>query len=356
MKISQLRSQIDQLDQKILELLNDRAGLSRCVGQIKNRQGATIYVPDREWEVYQRLLRLNRGPLKGEAVKAIYREIMSGALALEKSLQIAYLGPAATFTHQAALEKFGASVGYVGLDSISTVFSEVEKGRCDYGVVPIENSTEGVVNHTLDMFIHSDLRICSEILLEVSHCLMAVCPMKQVRRIYSNPQAIAQCRNWLERHLSGVELIEVSSTTKAAQLAQMTKKNSKSAAIASQLAAEQYGLKVLAKGIEDSAENQTRFLVIGKTIAKPTQNDKTSIMCSIQDKVGALYEMLKIFKDNRINLTKIESRPSKRKAWEYYFFIDLQGHYETPKVKSALVRVERKSRFLKILGSYPAAN
>lgn len=355
MKISQLRRHIDRLDQKILELLNDRANLSRRVGQIKGRQGASIYVPDREWEIYQRLLRLNRGPLKGEAVKAIYREIMSCSLALEKAIRIAYLGPAATFTHQAALGKFGASVSYTGLDSISAVFSEVEKGRCDYGVVPIENSTEGVVNHTLDMFIHSDLRICSEILLEITHCLMAVCSMKQVRRVYSNPQAIAQCRHWLERHLPGVEWVEVSSTTKAAQLAQAAKKNPKSAAIASQLAAEQYGLRILAKGIEDSAENQTRFLVIGKTIAKPTQNDKTSIMCSIQDKVGALYEMLKIFKDSRINLTKIESRPSKKKAWEYYFFIDLEGHCETPKVKSALARVERKSRFLKILGSYPAA-
>lgn len=353
MKISQLRRQIDQLDQKILELLNDRATLSRCVGQIKNRQGASIYVPDREWEIYRRLLRSNRGPLKGESVKAIYREIMSGSLALEKVIQIAYLGPAATFTHQAALEKFGSSVGYVGLDSISVVFSEVEKEGCDYGVVPIENSTEGVVNHTLDMFIHSDLRICSEILLEITHCLMAVCSMKQVRRVYSNPQAIAQCRHWLERYLSGVELIEVSSTTKAAQ---MTKKSPKSAAIASQLAAEQYGLKILARGIEDGTENQTRFLVIGKTIAKPTQNDKTSIMCSIPDKVGALGETLKIFKDKQINLTKIESRPSKKKAWEYYFFIDLEGHCERPKIKSALARVERKSRFLKILGSYPAAN
>ncbi len=352
MRLSQLRRQIDQLDQKILKSLNERANLSRRVGQVKNRQGASIYVPDREWAVYQRLLRLNQGPLKEEAVKAIYREIMSGSLALEKPIQIAYLGPAATFTHQAALEKFGSSVDYSGLDSISSVFSEVEKGRCDYGVVPIENSTEGVVNHTLDMFIHSDLRICSEILLEITHCLMAACSINQVRRVYSNPQAIAQCRHWLERRLSNVELIEVSSTTKAAQMA---KKDPKSAAIASRLAAQQYGLKILAKGIEDNTENQTRFLVIGKTIAKPTQNDKTSIMCSIPDKVGALEGTLRIFKDKRINLTKIESRPSKKKAWEYYFFIDLEGHCQTPKIKSALARVERKSRFLKILGSYPAA-
>lgn len=352
MKLSQLRSQIDQIDQKILELLNERANLIRRVGQIKRRRGASIYVPDREWAVYQRLLRLNRGPLKEEAVKAVFREIMSGSLALEKPIQIAYLGPAATFTHQAALEKFGDSVGYAGLDSISAVFAEVEKERCDYGVVPIENSTEGVVNHTLDMFIHSDLRICSEILLEITHCLMARCSLEHVRRIYSNPQAIAQCRHWLEKHLANAELIEVSSTTKAAQLAV---KNPRSAAIASRLAARQYRLNILARGIEDSTENQTRFLVIGRTIAKPTRNDKTSIMCSISDKVGALEETLRIFKDKKINLTKIESRPSKRKAWEYYFFIDLEGHCQTPKIKSALARVEKKSRFLKILGSYPAA-
>ena len=352
MKISQLRRQIDQLDRKILELLNERARLSLEVGKIKVKEGGSIYVPDREWKVYQQLSRLNKGPMRKSSIYAIYREIMSGSLALEKPLKIGYLGPAATFTHQAALEKFGASVTYSGLDSIPSVFSEVEKEQADYGVVPIENSTEGVVNHTLDMFMDSDLKICSEILLEIHHCLIAGGGIHSIRRVYSNPQAIAQCRRWINRHLSNVELIEVSSTTKAAQLA---KKDSKSAAIASRLAAAEYGLKILAEGIEDSSENLTRFLVIGKTIAKSTGKDKTSIMCSIQDRVGALYEMLKTFKTARINLTKIESRPSKRKAWEYYFFIDLEGHCEQTKVKRTLENLQTRCRFLKILGSYPAA-
>ena len=352
MKISQLRKQIDLLDQKILERLNQRARLSHRVGEIKLKEGKSIYVPDREWEVYQQLLRFNKGPLNESAIRAIYREIMSGSLALEKPLRVAYLGPSASFTHQAALEKFGSSVTHEGMNSIPSVFFEVGKERCDYGVVPIENSTEGVVNHTLDMFIHSDLKICSEILLEISHCLMALSSIKQIRKVYSNPQALAQCRVWLLKHLSGVELVEVSSTTKAAQLA---RKNSKSAAIASRLAASEYHLKILAEGIEDSSENLTRFLVIGKTIANPTQQDKTSLMFSLKDRVGALHAVLKIFKDHGINLTKIESRPSKRRAWEYYFFVDLQGHCENQKVRSALEKIEKKCSFLKILGSYPMA-
>ena len=353
MNLAQLRKQIDELDQEILEILNNRARLIWDVRQVKAKKGTSIYVPDREWEIYQRLFRLNKGPLKDESVKAIFREIMSGSLALEKPLQIAYLGPPATFTHQSALSKFGSSVAYTSVNSISDVFTEVEKSRCDYGVVPIENSTEGVVNHTLDMFIDSELKICSEILLEISHHLIADRPLAKIHRIYSNPQAFAQCRNWIESHLPGRELIEVSSTTRAAQLA---KEHSGSSAIASSLAARQYGLKILAKSIEDHNENLTRFLVIGRTLAGPTKNDKTSVMFSIKDRVGALQEMLEPFKKNGINLTKIESRPSKKKAWEYYFFIDFRGHYQDQKVQSALRQLQRKCQLLKILGSYPAAN
>jgi len=241
-------------------------------------------------------------------------------------------------------------VNYSSCSSITEVFREVEVGRSDYGVIPVENSTEGAVSHTLDMFIDSDLKICSEVLLDISHNLIGKCALKSVKRIYSNPQVFGQCRRWLDSHLSGVELVEVSTTSRAAEIASREKR---SCAIASILAAKKYKLKIFARDIEDSASNITRFLVIGRHIPLPTKNDKTSIVFSCKDRVGVLHDMLVPFKKNDVNLAKIESRPSKKKAWEYYFFIDMVGHYKDANVKRALKGLENHCSYFKLLGSYP---
>jgi chorismate mutase/prephenate dehydratase len=353
MEIAQLRKRIDTVDQKIVEFLNRRAELILEIGKLKKKTRESVYVPDRERQVYERVARMNKGPLAADAIKAIYREIMSSALSLEKLIRIAYLGPPATFTHIAAMHKFGSQVQYLDCKSISDVFIEVEKANADYGVVPIENSIEGAVNHTLDMFIDSDLKVCSEVSLEIEHNLLANCRKHQIKKVYSNPQVFGQCRIWLESNLPRVELAEVSSTTRAAEIASREKF---SAAIASDLAARSYGLKILASSIEDSPHNVTRFLIIGKTIVRPTGKDRTSIMFSIKDRVGALHDMLVPFKKYKINLTKIESRPSKRKPWEYYFFVDLVGHSQDRKIKLAIEELERSCSYFKLLGSYPIAD
>jgi len=349
MELARLRKRIDDIDKKLVEILNRRAELSLEIGKIKKKNKLSVYSPDRESEVYRRAVAKNEGPMHDESIQAIYREIMSATLSLEGPMRIAYLGPVATFTHLASIKKFGSSVEYIPVNSITEVFTEVEKGRAEYGVVPIENSIEGAINHTLDMFIESDLKICSEISLEVSHNLMGNGKGK-IRKVYSKPEVFGQCRLWLEANLPNVELIDVSSTAKAADIVRLQKN---SACIASILAAKCYGLKILAKSIEDYSHNVTRFLVIGKTEPNPTSNDKTSIMVSVKDKVGALHAMLVPFKKNRITLTKIESRPSKKRAWDYYFYVDLKGHYKDSMVKKALSELEREAKFIKVLGSYP---
>jgi chorismate mutase/prephenate dehydratase len=263
------------------------------------------------------------------------------------------MGPAASFSNLAALKRFGSQVEYVACDSIGGVFIEVEKDGANYGVVPIENSIEGAISYTLDMFMDSDLKICSQVILDVSHNLLALCSKEKIKKVYSNPQVFGQCRIWLQENLPCVEMIEVSSTTRAAQIACREKY---SACIASSLAAKVYGLRVIAEDIEDSPHNITRFLVIGKSEVPATGNDKTSILFSIKDKVGALHDMLLPFKKYKINLTKIESRPSKKRAWDYYFFVDLEGHRDNPRVKKALNELENKCKFLKILGSYPVGD
>ncbi|MEI8176472.1 MAG: prephenate dehydratase [Candidatus Omnitrophota bacterium] len=351
MDLTHLRKKIDTIDQRIVRDLNERARVSIEIGKQKRAHGASTYSPDRESAVYQRALSKNKGPLSDRSVRAIYREIMSGALSLEGPLSIAYLGPAATFTHLASIKKFGSSVEYLPVNSITDVFAEVEKGRAGYGVVPIENSTEGAISHTLDMFIESELKICSEISLEISHNLLGVGPLTGIKKIYSKAEVFGQCRQWLEANLPGVELAEASSTSKAAEIA---KREKGAACVASILAADQYGLKVLAPSIEDYGHNVTRFLVIGRTEPKPTQRDKTSIMFSIKDRLGALHDILSPFKKYRINLTKIESRPSKKRAWDYYFFVDMQGHHEDLRIKKALKGLEGAANFVKVLGSYPA--
>jgi chorismate mutase / prephenate dehydratase len=350
MSLNKLRRQIDNLDKDIVGLLNKRAKIAIEVGEAKKIQGKSVYCPDREREILKTIGHLNLGPLKSAALEAIYREIMSSSLSLEKKLKIAFLGPVATFTHQAALKRFGSQVGYLSCSSIAEVFIEVEKDNADYGVVPIENSIEGAVNHTLDMFMDSDLKICSQVILNISHNLLSTGPLAKVKKVYSNPMVFGQCRIWLQKNLANAQLIEVPSTTRASQIAA---KEKNSAAIASVLAAKIYGLNIIARGIEDSPHNITRFFVIGKDEVPPTGNDKTSLMFSILDRVGALHEMLASFRKYGVNLSKIESRPSKRKAWDYYFFVDLVGHRDEPKVKKALAELENKCKFLKILGSYP---
>ena len=350
MRISQIRKNIDEIDKRIVGLLNLRAKKILEIGKLKNRFNKSIYAPAREKEILTKIAAENKGPIKNGSLCAIYREVMSAALALEKPIVIAYMGPKATFSHQAALRKFGSSVRYLACNTIGDVFSEVEKNNADYGVVPIENSIEGAVSHTLDMLVDSDLKICSQIMLDISHNLLATCQKKDIKKIYSNPQVFGQCRLWLESNLPKADLIEVSSTTKAAQMAAREKN---AACIASLLAAKEYKLKVIAQEIEDSPHNITRFLVIGKFEAEPTGHDKTSIMFSIKDKVGALHDMLLPFKKYGINLTKIESRPSKKRAWDYFFFMDLSGHIDNKNVKKALNELEEKCKFLKVLGSYP---
>jgi chorismate mutase/prephenate dehydratase len=354
MKITNLRKKIDKIDKNILKLLSERANVSLAIGKSKSKKGASIYVPDREEEVYKRVIENNQGPLSDDSLKAVYREIMSGSLALERPLKIAYLGPEATFTHIAALKKFGESLDYLECKSISEVFTEVERGRADYGVVPIENSTEGAVNHTLDVFVDSDLKICSEVYLQIEHNILSKHKkISSIKNVYSNEQVFAQCRIWLEKNMPNVKLASYASTTQAAMLATSGKGR---AAIASELAAERYGLRILARSIQDSPHNITRFLVIGKQEVKSTKHDKTSVVFTMKDRAGALHDVLIPFKKNNINLTKIESRPSKKRAWKYYFFVDLDGHHDNVKVKWALSALKEKCLLLKVLGSYPKAS
>lgn len=350
MNLLKLRKKIDHIDKQIVSLLGDRAGLSRLIGKEKVKHNKGIYSPDREKEVLDRIKKLNKGPMTNAAVEAIYREVMSCSLSLEKPLEIAYMGPRASFSNLAALKKFGSQVNYVACDNIPEVFQNVDKGHCDYGVVPIENSIEGAVTHTFDLLVDSDLKICSQILLEVSHNILSKTTIDKIKTIYSHPNVFGQCRNWLQDNLPKAERVEVSSTTRAAQIAAQRKN---SACIASILAAKVYNLDILKKNIEDSVHNITRFLVISTTDVPATGKDRTSILFSIKDKVGALQDMLSPFRKNGINLTKIESRPSKRKAWDYYFFVDFEGHRQDKHVARALKQLESKCNSLKILGSYP---
>jgi len=350
MSIKNCRKKIDAIDNQIVKLLNDRAQISLVIGQEKARQRKAVYAPDREKEVLDRIRQLNQGPMKDDGVAAVYREIMSSSLSLEKPLKIAYLGPQASFTELAARKKFGSQVEYVPCVNITGVFQEVENNHCDYGVVPIENSIEGAVTHTFDLLVDSDLKICSQILLEISHNLLSRCEFKDIKKVYSKPEVFGQCRSWLQANLPNAEYISTASTTMAAQIAA---KEKRCACIASSLAAKVYGLRILKNDIEDSAHNITRFFVITNQDVPPTGNDRTSLLFSIKDRVGALHAMLTPFAKNKINMTKIESRPSKRKAWDYYFFVDIHGHREEPKVKKALAQLEDMCKYLKILGSYP---
>lgn len=347
-----LRNGIDRIDDKLLDLLNKRAKIVMEIGRIKRREGTSFYSPLRESEILQRLTSSNKGPFPNDALRILFREILSASLSLEKPLKVACLGPLATYTHLAATRYFGSSAAIIPVDGIKEVFEAVYSGQAEYGVVPIENSNEGVVSYTLDMFMDYELTIIGEVMLKISHNLLSKSgDISKIRKVYSHPQATAQCRKWLEKNLPGVPVHETVSTAKAAEIAS---KEDAAAAIASELAAKMYDLWFVEHSIEDFKDNFTRFLVISREPSKRTGKDKTSIMFSTKDRPGALFYILEPFKEARINLTKIESRPSKRKAWEYIFFADLEGHMDDKKLKTALEKVREHCLYLKILGSYPS--
>ncbi|MFC2060922.1 prephenate dehydratase [Elusimicrobiota bacterium] len=354
--MKEIRKKIDEIDTKINELLDSRAKLARDIGRKKEETNKPVFSPSREKEILNKIILNSKSSKQGFPVEAkmnIFNEIFAASRSLQKELSISYLGPEATFTHLAAVRQFSAGSKYISVSSISQVFREVEKRRADYGVVPIENSTEGIVTHTLDMFMNSDCKICAEMLMEISHYLLSKEEdLSDVDKIYSHPQALAQCGMWLEENVPHIQVIEVSSTALAAKNACIEKG---AAAIASSMAAKEYELNILEKRIEDISENITRFLVIGNEIAEASSEDKTTIMFSIKDRVGALHDMLVPFKKHSLNLTKIESRPSRAKAWEYVFVIDFKGHIDDDDAKAAVSELEKDCVFLKVLGSYPIA-
>ena len=349
--LKNLRDDIDSIDDRLVELLNSRAKIAQHIGAVKHRSAQKAYAPERERRVLERLLELSEGPLPASSIRLIYKEIISASLALESPLGVAFLGPEATFTHEATKRHFGMSAQLHAKTSIAEVFSDVERGRADYGVVPIENSTEGVVNHTLDSFMHSELSICAEVLLQVSHHLLHnTGDLTHITKVYSHPQALAQCRGWLATNLPGVSLVDVSSTARAAQLAA---EDASAAAVASDLAASMHGLQVAASHLEDMPGNLTRFLVIGRDKPNPSEKDRTSIMFALKDAPGILYRALGSFASAGINMSRIESRPSRRRAWDYLFFIDLDGHRDTEEVSAAIDSLQETCEFIKVLGSYP---
>jgi chorismate mutase/prephenate dehydratase len=353
MNLDDWRSRINDLDNQILHLLNQRAEAALKIGDLKRRHDLPYYVPEREAEILTRLTGDNPGPLPGETVRAVWREILSGCRAVERPLTVAYLGPPATFTHQAALQHFGAACRFVPARAIVDIFDEVEQGRAEYGLVPVENSTEGAVNVTLDRLIDSDVMICGERYLTISqHLLSHARELRDVKTVISHPQGLAQCRAWLAQHMPDVPTQEISSTAAAAELAAG---DVTLAAIASDLAGALDHVPVLRPRIEDNPYNATRFLVIGRSPVGATGRDKTSILFAMRNEPGALYRILEPLARGGINLTKIESRPAKRRPWEYVMFVDFEGHRSTSAVTAALAEVEARTLFLRVLGSYPAA-
>jgi chorismate mutase/prephenate dehydratase len=352
MSIEELRNKINKLDLQLIELLNERARIVVEIGKLKNKTGKPVYSPDREKEVLAAVTKANKGPLPDKCLTAIWRELMSGSFTLERPLRICYLGPGGSFSHTAALLKFGQSVEYEPLADIRSIFDEVSKGHCDLGLVPIENTTGGGVIETLDALIDSDVKICAEVLMAIHHSLLANCLLNEIEKIYSKPEVFVQCRNWLSSTFKDAQTISVASSAKAAQMAA---EEPKAAAIGSSIAAELYGLKIVCENIEDNPNNITRFLVIGKEDARPTGEDKTAILFSTAHKAGALADVLDVFKKYNINLTNIESRPSKKRQWEYYFFMDFLGHRTEDKVQKGLEEAGRHCLQLSVLGSFPKA-
>ena len=350
MSLEDLRKQIDRLDVQLVELLNSRANIVIEIGKLKNKTDEPVYVPNREKEVFGRIASANKGPLPDRTLQAVWRELMSGSFHLERQLRIAFLGPRGSFSHTAAVLKFGQSVEYEAVPDIRAIFEEVSKRHCDLGIVPIENSAGGGVRESLDAFIDTNVMICGEIHMAIHHNLLANCALEEIEKIYSQPEVVAQCRNWLSTTFKDKTTIPVASTARAAQLA---KEEPRAAAIASRIAAEIYGLKIVCADIEDIGNNVTRFLVISAEDAQPTGDDKTIILFSTAHKTGALVDVLSVFKDHGINMTNIGSRPNRKREWEYYFFVDFLGHRKDEHVKKALDIARTHCLQLSILGSFP---
>ena len=350
--LDDLRVRIDQLDQQVLELLNQRARVVVEIGKLKRDGNLAVYAPDREQQVLAQVRAHNRGPLPDRCVEAIWRELMSGSFALERPLRVGYLGPRGSFSHLAARRKFGASVEYDDLDDIASVFHAIARGHVDLGLVPIENSAIGGIGETLDSFLTCPVQVVAELLIHVHQNLLGNCAPEAIERIYSKPEIFSQCRQWLSVQLRQADRVAVASSSKAAEQAAH---EPSAGAIGSELAAEIYGLKILFANIEDSPQNVTRFFVIGKQSPRPTGDDKTAVMFTTAHKAGALAEVLDVFRDHQVNLTHIDKRPSQRVNWEYYFFVDLLGHQSDPTLAKALDAAKSHCLQLTVLGSFPRA-
>ena len=355
MNIDDCRQQIDSLDRQIVEALNQRLTLAAEIGRIKRERGGPIYVAEREEQVFRKVCAQNGGPIKEPALRAIYREIMSAAIALEQPLRIAYLGPEATNSHQAALQKFGASVEYQPMATFPDIFAAVEKGEADYGVVPVENSTDGAVRDALDLFVDTELKVVAQSYLEIAYCLISAEPLERITKVYSKDQALAQCRHWLQRHLPNAQPCDAPSTARAVQIA---KDEPGAAAVANELAASVYGVPIVARDIEDVRGNTTRFFVVGRQSSGSAGpgRDVSTLIISLGDEAshsGSLLRMLSPFAERGLNLTKVESRPTKKRAWDYYFFIDVAGHCDDPKMREAVAELKKFCPLVKLLGSYP---
>jgi chorismate mutase/prephenate dehydratase len=351
-ELERLRQAIDRVDDSILESLNERAKLARAVGSLKVGQA---YRPEREAQVLTRIKQRNPGPLAAETVALLFREIMSACLALERPITVAYLGPKGTFSERATLKHFGLAAEALPTPSIDEVFRAVESGAADFGVVPVENSTEGAVGRSLDLMPQTPMKVCGEVVVRIHHHLMAKTALKDlgdIKRVFSHGQSLAQCHEWLNSNLPRAERVAVSSNAEAARRAS---EEEGSAAVAGEMAAEHYGLAILASNIEDEPNNTTRFLILGDYEPKPSGRDKTSMVLSARNRAGAVYEMLTPFATRGVSMTKFESRPSRNALWEYVFFVDIEGHRADPNVAAALEEVDRIAGYLKVLGSYPAA-
>ena len=353
-ELDNLRTQIDDLDEQIQALITERAKIAQDVAEAKQASSDEVYYrAEREADVLRKVMARNKGPLGDEEMARLFREIMSACLALEQVMTIAFLGPEGTFTQAAALKHFGHSVTTTPMATISDVFREVESGAASYGVVPVENSSEGVINHTLDEFMISSLMICGEVALRIHHHLLGKQDdIKKIKKVYSHQQSLAQCRKWLDVHLPDVELHDVSSNAEAARLAA---KEKNAAAIAGEAAAEIYNLQMISRNIEDEPDNTTRFLVVGKRATPASGSDKTSLLIYTHNKPGALYAILEPFARNGISMSRIESRPSRQGMWTYVFFVDIEGHVEDANVGQALTELEQTASSVKVLGSYPRA-
>ena len=352
MSLEELRKKINEIDDQLVKLLNERARVVVEIGKLKNKTDKPVYSPDREKDVLARISEANEGPLPDRCLVAIWRELMSGSFVLERPLRIGYLGPGGSFSHTAAMLKFGQSVEYQPLAGITSIFDEVSKGHCDLGLAPVENTMGGGVIETLDALIDSDVKVCAEILMAIHHSLLGNCSLEEIEKIYSKPEVFTQCRNWLSATFKEAQTVAVASTARAAQMAA---DEPRTAAIGSHVAAELYGLRIICENIEDIANNITRFLVISREDARPTGEDKTAILFSTSHKAGALADVLDVFKRYDINLTNIESRPSKKREWEYYFFMDFLGHRTDQNVQDGLKEAKKHCLQLSILGSFPRA-